>query len=138
MCAPYNAHPRAPRYIRASPCLARPGWTIFFAQLVRPDFYVRVNSGTSGRLEPRVVLAHEADRLPLLLPPARTASLVPAVAAGGGVEALAGDDHVGMARVPVDRDPTALAGNAPARRQAARSHRARQHACGVQHIAHGA
>ena len=41
MCAPYNAHPRAPRYIRASPRLARPGWPIFPAQLVRPDFDVR-------------------------------------------------------------------------------------------------
>src|SRR3954453_8746188 len=86
-------------------------------------------------LEPGVVLAGVAGRPALLLPPAGAAALVPAVASGGGVEALARDHHVGMAGVAVDRDPASLAQSAPARGQAARGHRARQQTRCVQDIA---
>src|SRR5690242_6187751 len=137
VCAPYKARQWAPRYIRASPCLARPGWPIFSAQLVRPDFYVRVNRRTTGCSESGVVLAREADRPALLLPPARTASLIPAVATRGGVEPLARDHHVGVAGVAEDGDPAAVAGDSPARGQGARGHRAGQQARGVQDVAHG-
>src|SRR5215204_3151310 len=86
-------------------------------------------------LEAGVVLAGEAERLPLLLAPAGAGALIPAVAAGGGVEALARNHHVDVTRVAVDRDPAALAGCAPARGQTARGHRARQQACSMQDIA---
>src|SRR5262245_29629224 len=36
MCAPYNAVRRGPRYIRAWPRLARPGWPIFAGSVVLP------------------------------------------------------------------------------------------------------
>src|SRR4029077_15894214 len=138
MCAPYNAHRCGPRYIRAQPRLASPGWPIFSGQLVRPDFYVRENRRIAVCLEAGGVLAREAHRPALLLAPARARALIPAVAAGGGVEALARDHHVGVAGVAVDRDPTALAGKAPAGGQGARGHRACQQAGSVQDVADGA
>src|SRR4051812_23278984 len=73
----------------------------------------------------------EAARRARLGPPARTA-----LALAGGVEAQAGDDRVGVARVRVDRDPLAATACSPAL-EARRVERTAQQAAAVQRVADG-